>query len=53
MIVIFKIKNCLFKGDKESDDLKMTMSEKSRSEVITNEQPLFNFGNNGEKNTNR
>ena len=35
----------------ESNDLEMTMSEKSRSEVATNGQPLFSFGNNADEKT--
>ena len=33
----------------ESDSLEMTMSEKSRSEAVTNGPPLFSFGNNGDE----
>ena len=37
----------------ESDGLEITMSEKSRSEAVKNGRPLFSFGNNGVKKTDR
>ena len=37
----------------ENNDLEMTMSEKSRSEVFTSGRPLFSFVNNGDKKTDR
>ena len=37
----------------ESNNLEMTMSEKSRSEIVTNGRPLFSFGNNSDEKTDR
>ena len=35
------------------DGLEMTMSEKSQSEAVNNGHPLFSFGNNSDKKTDR